>query len=135
MAARAIIFPYFVIILVFFVSASPSPARAETVAACAPNPIVKMPMAAGTPTTAVISLGTRGGGGRRGGGGAAFFEDGLNVEENHTCGSERPAVYVLVTLPSRGMLLDAHTLARITTAPHVLVPGVREGGRRTKIRN
>lgn len=121
MAQGAFTFPRCLIGIVVFVSASLSPARAETVAACAPNPNVKMPMAGDTPTTTVVSLGIRGGGG------VALYEAGSNAGENFTCGSGRPAVYVVVTLPSRGMLLDAHTLARITAAPHVLAPGVRRG--------
>ena len=87
--------------------------------ACAPQPAVRVKMASSSSevVTTIVRLGT------------AVPTDGGDVREEGEagCGSETPATYVVTTLPSRGTLLDAHTLARISVVPHVLAREVSEG--------
>ena len=106
MAARALASPRCLVLVLACITCAPSLVNAISVVACAPTPVVTMLLGG---ARVEVALGTREAGDGR-------------------CVSDQPATYVVTALPSRGTLLDAHSLARIITAPYVLAFGVRTRG-------
>ena len=131
MATRAVVYWCFVCAFSVVSGAPPSsPPRAaakKMAEACAPEPVVSvflehddLGMTTGGAPTVGVSFGTR-----EQKDDAIDEDDGATrVGTNATCVRERSVTYVITTLPHRGVLLDVHTLARITTVPHILASGV-----------